>query len=93
VEHQQRMSIRSDTLNSIPENIVDTFTPLLTRKETKFLDKNLDILCYLYGYWHNYSNKLIRTQLVDHPTVHRMFHLSEWGIFEYHQKVKWNSLC
>lgn len=93
INEECNIKITSDTFNSIPENIVDTFTPTLTKKETKFLDENLDILCYLYGYWHNYSNKPIRTQLVNHPSVHRMFHLSEWDKFEYHQQVKWNTLC
>ena len=58
--NESALNIRSMYFSSIPPNIVDTFTPTLNRKELEFMHNNADLLCYIYGYWHNYSNKPIR---------------------------------
>ena len=89
---ESALKIRSMCLSSIPPNIVDTFTPTLNRKELEFIQNNADILCYIYGYWHNYSNKPIRVVVPDHPSLNRFCELSKWRRFIDHQEVKWDSL-
>ena len=86
------VKIRSMMFSSIPVNITDTFTSTLNFKEEEFIKNNADILCYVYGYWHNYSNKPIRVVVPSHPSLERFCELLKWNRFIGHQEVKWDAL-
>ena len=90
--NESSVNIASMLLLSVPPNIKDTFTPSLNEEELFFIKTNADILCYIYGYWHNYSNKPIRLKVPFHEKVVRFAELSKWERFITHQEVKWNSL-
>ena len=90
--NESSTKITSMLLSSIPVNITDTFTSTLTNVELDFINNNGDLLCYIYGYWHNYSNKPIRLLVPNHPSLERFCELSKWNRFVGHQEVKWDSL-
>ena len=92
VVDESEVRITSMLLPSIPVHINDTFMSTLNKKETSFIEHNADILCYIYGYWHNYSNKPIRLNVPNHTSLGRFFELSKWDRFSNHQDVKWDSL-
>jgi hypothetical protein len=43
-------NISSCMFNSIPNSMVNSFTTLLSSCKLKFVEDNMDILCYVYGY-------------------------------------------
>ena len=90
--NESAVRITSMLLPSVPVYINDTFTSSLNVRELSFIEHNADILCYIYGYWHNYSNKPIRLTVPRYTYLSRFFELSKWDRFGTHQEVKWDSL-
>ena len=89
---ESAVTISSMLLPSIPVHITDTFMSTLNQKELRFIEDNADLIYYIYGYWHNYSNKPIRLKVPNLSSCERFCELSQWSRFKDHQEVKWDSL-
>ena len=76
--------IQSAKLSVIPENMVDTlFDDLidddnkLSPEEKLFIVHNADLFYHIYAYWHNYSNKAVRTSCTHLNMMKRSKQLQE----------------
>ena len=102
------ITMATETLSVIPEklvchlfdNLASNNTSLVnlaghesfTDIEKEFVFKNADFFYYMYGSWHNYSNKPIRISCIGIQGMLRAQHLMQDGKFVMHQLAKYNEL-
>ena len=102
------ITLATETLSAIPEKLVcHLFDNLagnnqslvnlaghesFTDKEKDFVLKNADFFYYMYGSWHNYSNKPIRISCVGIQGMLRAPQLMQDDTFVRHQLAKYNEL-
>ena len=102
------ITMATESLSEIPDKLVchlfdnvgDNNTSLVnlaghesfTDIEKEFVFKNSDFFYYMYGSWHNYSNKPIRITCIGIQGMLRAQHLMLDGTFVRHQLAKFNEL-
>ena len=94
-----KLSIVPDGFGSIPNNMFDTFFQpglnfenMLSEEEMTFLIVNADLFFHIFCYWHNNSNKPVRTQVLNVPGLRRSNTIVENVYFLGNQVAKMDEL-
>ena len=90
----------TEAFSSVPANLVDSLFDTLisndgsffTEEERNFVFDNASLYYYIYGYWHNYSNKAIRCSFEAIQGIDRALVLARDDIFLRLQDAKQNAL-
>ena len=84
-------TVPNDIVDSLFDDIMDQ-SESFTVEEKLFVIKNASLYYYIYGYWHNYSNKAIRCSLGGIRGLPKVSLLGSDDIFLRMQEAKHNQL-